>query len=262
VQLDQAAIVIRPRTLAAVADLAFRYVFALQPRLYLKLCATLLLPPLLILGYLRHMLSFEWFGLWVMAIAYTTFAQGAFTVAAGRMMFERDVTFKNVMQGYGTRFWGHFFPILFTRLAVAATLITFALGMVYWIRYAFVHEAVLLEGQKGKAGPERSAGIVRGHTSDAFKLLLLLWATQLGFVFCAEALGRALLEYVLMFPTLTEPVEEAGGSLFALFGFLVATPFVTATRFLAYIDARTRRDGWDIQVAFLDFDASVKTGVR
>ena len=36
-----------------------------------------------------------------------------------------------------------------------------------------------------------------------------------------------------------------------LLGLHLSIPLVATTRFLAYIDNRTRRDGWDIQVRFL-----------
>jgi hypothetical protein len=36
-----------------------------------------------------------------------------------------------------------------------------------------------------------------------------------------------------------------------LLGLFASVPWVSALRFLTYIDTRTRRDGWDIQVRFL-----------
>ncbi len=41
---------------------------------------------------------------------------------------------------------------------------------------------------------------------------------------------------------------DAGGSLWMLIGAHAAIPWVAATRYLMYIDGRTRRDGWDLQL--------------
>ena len=35
-------------------------------------------------------------------------------------------------------------------------------------------------------------------------------------------------------------------------GLLLSAPLVATLRFLAYIDNRTRREGWDVQVRFLE----------
>jgi hypothetical protein len=43
---------------------------------------------------------------------------------------------------------------------------------------------------------------------------------------------------------------DDGGSTFALAGFFASIPYVASTRFLGYVDRRTRREGWDIQVRF------------
>ena len=49
------------------------------------------------------------------------------------------------------------------------------------------------------------------------------------------------------------PVGELfveGGSAYALLGFFLSVPVVSAARFLQYIDVRTRKEGWDIQLRF------------
>ena len=53
-----------------------------------------------------------------------------------------------------------------------------------------------------------------------------------------------------------------GGSLYAIFGLFASIPLCATTRFLAYIDARTRRDGWDIQVRFMAIQAEAEQSIR
>ncbi len=96
---------------------------------------------------------------------------------------------------------------------------------------------------------------MKGRGAQAFGLLVLLLAGQLGAVLICEILGQSLLDDVLQ---LGEPLGAAfsdGGSPFALAGLLASVPFVSTARFLQYIDTRTRADGWDIQVRFLAVNA-------
>ena len=53
-----------------------------------------------------------------------------------------------------------------------------------------------------------------------------------------------------------------GGSGFAVAGALLAVPVAAAARFLGYIDLRTRKEGWDIQLRFLRLVAETATGKR
>ena len=49
---------------------------------------------------------------------------------------------------------------------------------------------------------------------------------------------------------------DDGGSAYAIVGFFAALPLVATARFLAYIDGRTRQDGWDIQLRFMAIAAA------
>jgi hypothetical protein len=51
---------------------------------------------------------------------------------------------------------------------------------------------------------------------------------------------------------------QDGGSPYALAGLFLATPLVASARFLSYIDGRTRRDAWDVQVRFLGIKAEAQ----
>jgi hypothetical protein len=55
-----------------------------------------------------------------------------------------------------------------------------------------------------------------------------------------------------------------GGSGFAVAGALLAVPVAAAARFLGYIDLRTRKEGWDIQLKFMaiaEAETKAKRGV-
>src|SRR5262249_4133402 len=53
-----------------------------------------------------------------------------------------------------------------------------------------------------------------------------------------------------------------GGSGFAVLGALLAVPVVAAVRFLGYVDLRTRKEGWDIQLRFVALAEQSTAGRR
>ena len=57
-----------------------------------------------------------------------------------------------------------------------------------------------------------------------------------------------LIEFVLQFQGVPDAVEYWAG----IGGFILSGPYVALVRLFDYVDARTRREGWDIQVRFFD----------
>ena len=94
-----------------------------------------------------------------------------------------------------------------------------------------------------------------GRGGQAFWLLMLLLAGQLGAIGITELLGQSVLDDVLLLGKPFGAVASDGGSPFAILGLLGSVPFVSTARFLQYIDTRTRADGWDVQVRFLAINA-------
>ena len=257
-RIEQSRIVLRPRTPSAVADLAFRFVFDLQPRSYLWLSLWTLTPGLVGCLALRHVLEWEWVWVWTMALAYVGVAQGAFTILSGRMMFERRVELRPALSTFVRALPSYGISALFTRALVLVTLPVAGVGLVFWARYAFLHEAILLEGQRQGKALSRSAALGKHSGSHGASMLSLVTCIHVTSALCFEALGRGILEWLLMAPSLAEPLYEAGGSPFALAGFLAATPVTATCRFLTYIDGRTKQDGWDLQVKFMQIEASAR----
>ncbi|MCR9160179.1 MAG: hypothetical protein ACE37F_37355 [Nannocystaceae bacterium] len=249
--LQQARIILRPRKTAETFDLGLRWTARVGGRLYLKLWGVLLLPATLVCFGLRAVAQWPWPSVWLLASGLAMLLQGAFTIAASRLMFEPEVTVGDVLTQCVRRLGAYLLGLVATRVVVALGLLV-VLGFPWtWAYGAFVHEAVLLEGHGGFAGTQRSGKFASGQYSAVLWLGAGLLVALGLFVVAADQVGGVMLEFVLQLGRPFGSLSEDGGSAGALLGFFAAVPYLASVRFLHYIDARTRRDGWDLQFAFL-----------
>lgn len=249
--LHQSRISLRPRKMAETFDLALRWCFSVGGGLYLRLTLVLLIPAALGCYALRVFAELEWALVWLIAVALAMFLQGPFTVAASRLMFEPEVTTRSVLGHFVKRFGAYLLAWVITRVLQFIGLLT-GIGWLWtWAYGAFMHEAVLLEGHAGFAGVKRGGGFASGQYPSILIMGLGLLAAQALFVLAGDQVGSVLLDFTLQIGRPFDSLFDDGGSLTALLGFFVAVPYLVSVRFLQYIDARTRRDGWDLQASFL-----------
>jgi len=255
VKLDRSLVVLRPRTVAEVLDLACLLCCSLGLRLYARLGAAVLLPGWGLCLVLRYALGWGWLGVWLIALGYATLAQGVFTVAAGQLIFAERLTAREVLGALRGRWGSYLGAMLLSRFVIALSSLTLLLLPLAWIRAMFVPEASLLEGAGAGTASTRAAQLIYGRSSDAFVALMGMLLSQAAFVLVAELLGHGLLGTVLQVGRPFGSLFGDGGSPSALLGLLLAVPFVATARFLQYIDMRTRTDGWDIQLRFMALSA-------
>lgn len=243
-------VVLRERTLPEVFDLAFRFVAERGGRKYLKLWFVSCLPPLLACIWLRRaQVGWEW--VWPAAAAGFVVAQIPFTLAGSRLLLADDWSLAGVVRAWLPRIPGQLLMH-----AVAGTLIALSGLLIVPVpllaaRLVYLPEISLLEGSNLLRAYERGSRISKyrlGHALQTCLLLLALWAA---FVLGFEVLGRAVQVDLLSLPPPSDALSS-GGSWFALCGFFVAVPFLSTARFLAYIDGRTRREAWDVQLRFTE----------
>lgn len=102
-------------------------------------------------------------------------------------------------------------------------------------------EVALLEGTRGKEGRARGSALAQVGHARALRVMgfVLELAGMIAGVGAMEATSELL------------QVEALGlGWLGMMGGYLLASGFGVCVRFFAYIDARTRAEGWDLQVRF------------
>jgi hypothetical protein len=251
VNLGAARIVLRHRTALEVLDLSLSFVRRVAPRTTLSLVAVVLVPLWLGLLALRHGLELSWWWVWPVAVALAALVELPFLVAAGAALFEPAPATREVLRQSAA----HLPSWLAARglvlgLLVASALLVFG-PLFVASSYGLVPEVVVLERARGLSALRRARALLTGRSGSGSEALLLRLGMTCAFVLYGELLGQALLGYVLDVHAPVETLLEDGGSAFALLGLLAAVPYTTAYRFLAYTNERTRRDGWDVQVAFL-----------
>lgn len=249
---DEAAIVLRPRTVTEVVDLSCRLCFSLALRLHGKLAAIVLLPIFGLAMGLHYYEGLAWPMIWGGVVLLGCVAQGVFTVAAGRLLFAQSTAVGQVLRSFVRRLPAFLFAQLAKAAVLAVGALPFLLGLPFVaVAMLFVPEAAVLE----QAGPvqacQRASRFVQGRRWAALQILLLLLIGHAGAVVIAELLGQSVLDDLFQLGRPLGSLWLDGGSPFALLGFLLAIPFIATTRFLYYIDTRTRTDGWDIQVRFM-----------
>jgi hypothetical protein len=254
----EARVVVRERSLAEIVDLAVRFSLVLGGGLYLRLGVCLLAPSYLLCWLLLHWhVSPVWVG--TLGIALFSLLQLPFTIAAGRLMFSAEVSLGQVL--------GSSLRLLYRSiLARCLALLLFAGGAAIVIavpfviaRALFMSEVVLLEGAGALAAYRRATRISAGRVPESFAVWLALLSTSAACVAVCQIFASALAAEGLPIEAL--PSVWAGLNWQAgLAGLFLSVPLVASLRFLAYIDNRTRREGWDIQVRFLELGRALNEG--
>jgi hypothetical protein len=265
VNLDQCRIVLRPRSVSEVLDLGLRVISGFGLRLYTWLSVLFLLPCLAGCLTMRYVFEAGWEWVWLAAFASATVFQGVFTIAVGRFLFAEDLTVREVVKHFGRRFFSYFGALFVSRLllGLGALLGFFVFPLFWaWTKVAFVHEASLLEQASPGEAVKRASRFVASRSSSTFLLTLWFLLAHTAFALVFEAIGNfGIVNFLLQ---LGEPFGTLadGGSPFALLGFFLSVPYVATARFLAYVDTRTRMDGWDIQLKFMAISARERPSPR
>jgi len=260
--LQAAAVVLRPRTLSEVFDLACMFGAGSAARTYAALGLWVLVPPYLACLALRHVAGLDWVWVWLVAVGLGVIAQGPFTIGVGRMLFSERPTALQAIGLYWRAHVAHTQALL--RYAALLVLVGWTGVMIPWAAATmlYVHEASLLEGQKGAALSRRCAALVRGRMPSALLVVLLLTLSRAGAVVLTELLCQALVDDILQLGQPFGTLWSEGGTPFALFGFFLSVPYVATARFLQYVDTRTRADGWDVQLKLMAVAARQQEGGR
>ncbi len=255
--LRSARVVLRVRGAADILDLAAPFCLG-GWRLLLPLLGMVLLPAFAACLAARSWLHWSWPSVWSLAVVLGGLVHAPFTLACGELLFHdpRRVRVVSILGRCLHRSPSFLATYVLTRLihaisAFTLMLLPFSAGALF-----AVHEAALLEGAGPFSAMARSGRAVRGQGTSAFGIAAALLLLPLAGVVAGEATGGALVATVLQFGEPFGSLWSTGGTPYALAGFFLTVPLSAAARFLKYIDLRTRKEGWDIQLRFMAIAAS------
>jgi len=249
---------LRSRALSDTLDIAFAYCWLIRKRL-VRLALVILLPSF-VLGLIAAD-RWGWAWVWLLSVCFAGFLQAPFVVGVGNALFVTEQGAEPEQKGQPLK--PIFFHLLraggrYTLARGAASLLLVVISplvfTVFWLGglYLFVPEVTLLEDAKPVTALRRSARLAKRRSTDTLLLWSTTWLAPIAAVVIGESVGQFLVRFVFQMGEPLGSLLSNGGSAFALLGFLAATPYVAAIRFLGYIDIRTRTEGWDIQLAFME----------
>lgn len=245
--VPRAHVVLRDRPLLDVADLSLRF-FVSRGRPFAALTGIVVVPGFVASVAIAHALGPVWG--WIAALVLGALAQTPFVILASKLVFETEPRLRDVLSAslraapsvIGLR------VVQAVALGVAYTMI-FLPGLWASAVFVFSPEILLLERGGLRATLRRAQAVSSVAFTDALFADLLLGAMLLAATLGGEWVGRAVAGDVLQF-RLGPGLYEEGISVFALLGLWATLPLRTTTRFFAYLNVRTRSEGWDIQTRF------------
>jgi hypothetical protein len=247
--VGKARVEVRERGVAEIIDLALRFTCALGGWLYLRLFVLVALPAWGLCWWaMASEIEVGW--VWTIAGALFVLVQIPFTVAASRLMFAEAPSLREVLSASAKGLFRSIVTAIAGGLLLAGASLIVVLIPAAMARCLYVSEITLLEGTGVGASFARSARFVKGRMGHAMQIAAALGCVTFAFVVTVQLLVWAVTRDMLGVESL-EHIWDLLDSPAALLGFFVSVPFVASTRFLAYIDGRTRREAWDVQVRFL-----------
>ena len=258
--LLESRVALRPRAMSDLLDLAAPFCFA-NRRLMLPLATLVTAVGGLLCWVCRTKLGWEWGSVWLVVAGYYLITSGVYTQAAGELLFRRaeEIRVRRVLGRFARRFFSYLLARMVHLLVLGLCAAIFVPLPIFAARLFFVSEAVLLESGSPVGSLSRSSRLVLFRSLSCFGLALASLCAPFLFALAADLIGNTLVEMVFQMGRPFGSLISDGGSGYAVAGALLSAPFVASASFLGYIDMRTRKEGWDIQLRFVALaDAETK----
>lgn len=245
--LMRSRVTLRERPLLDVFDLAVRFC-VVHARAYAKLSVVVLLPSFLV-SWGAARLGGWWLG-WASCLVIAALATAPYTALASRLVFADSVRTREVL-GIALRAVPTLIGMRFLQLLAlaASSLLLFLPWLWLGAILLFVVEVIVLEQASVPATFGRAQRIASTHLGPATGTLLVMLFVPVCAAMLADLAGREVLQTVLEIHP-PPSLFRQGGNWLALAGFWLVLPLLTTARFFAYLDVRTRTEGWDIQTRF------------
>lgn len=254
-----ARVVLRPRSLDETLDLAIRYL-RLSAKDFGKLIAVVAGVASMILIGIGIAFDLDLWQRLAVAMWLSPFVEQIVTVYGGRHLFQSEPRIRPAVATIMKRFPRVLFtsailtlpwtPMLMTRFEEPAMIGIGATVGCLWpflvASQAYRSEVSLLEQLPIKRAGQRTKTLIAFRYARALGMVVAAAIVRLSMAVAVEMTVAFVLGMVLQFGN----VSDAIGGWPAVVGYLLAGPYLAIARMFDYVDARTRREGWDIQVRF------------
>jgi len=250
--LLEARVALRPRSMSDIIDLAGPLCLANRRRM-MPLAALVTAVGGALCLVCRLKLGWSWAALWWLLSGYLLLAMGIFTQAAGDLLFHapNELRSLQVLGRFARRFGRYLVARIVQLVVLGLCAAVFAPLPVFGARLFFVSEVVLLESGSPFGSLGRSSRLVLYRSIPCLGLAIACLCAPFIFAVAADLAGEAIVNMVFQLGRPFGFLWTDGGSAYAVAGALLSAPFVASASFLGYIDLRTRKEGWDIQLRFM-----------
>lgn len=255
-------VVLRPRSLDEVLDLALAYGRE-HKRDMGRMMLALVIPAMAITAAAKVLLELSWLQAWIVVVILTPILERVAVTYAGRHLFGNAPRMRAALVGALRRPLTALgaalcIPIPFVIALVGdmdSVAIAFAviIGMFWpfvlaWTIYLSI--VLNLEGLSFSKGARRSGMLVSYRFGRAIGFVLITSTMRFIAVIVGDLTLRFVVSFVLQLGDPFDTLFENQGSWASFAGYYLIAPYVAVARLFDYVDARTRLEGWDIQVRF------------
>ena len=240
-----ARIALRPRPVTEVFDLTLVYIRA-HLRGFLLLSLWTIGPAFCFSLIVATIVGFSWFAILV-PLLLAPLIQAPFLVYGSRLLFSDEATVSDALMETAANAG----TILLCYLIQGAVWVSVALclaGIVMLPFTAYLQEILLLERLNFGKAIGRSITLTSNEIGGTFaavfgRSFLMVWAAL-----TCEGLGQFVLGFLFQAGAPLGRLWDGQMTAFIIFGILAIQGVTAWYRFMLYIDARTRSEGWDLQV--------------
>lgn len=262
--LEELSVAIRERSLPELFDLAVQ--FCRRHALNLTLLAIAGAAPCIVIDWLLLAAASDddWRALaWlvVLLVAQAPLATAPITAYLGEAMFSHKPTVRGALAAVGRRWWSLLAAALIRGAGPALGVLAFSTvadgwpGLVMLVILMFhpahLVEVLLLERQPLRPSLRRANQLMSSWRSDAVSHLAVSVVVVVGGCLMAAHAGAQLVNLLFWDWLDLEEWRRWFHPAESMLPLLLPWPFIAylaVVRFLAYIDLRTRREGWEIEL--------------
>jgi hypothetical protein len=251
-------IVLRPRSLDETFDLALAYL-RISARDFIKVFVIFCAGAAVIVVGTAYALDLDWGQRCAVALVVVAMMERMVTVYAGRHLFQNPAQKRAALKAVLKRsplvsIWSVVSTgpllIMLADIDDSALMVLGIFCLTFWpfvlASHIYLGEAAFLEQLPAGRAMKRARVLVTYRFGRALGMVVAQSLVRGLFVLSVAFGTTFLIEFVLQFKGVPESVQYWAG----IGGYILSGPYVALVRLFDYVDARTRREGWDIQVRF------------